>query len=242
MKSQIPKKTEIRKLGIKEIEENETLKKQFFLIEKRERPYALGIHYNPENVDEYWIYFMTKKYGVPEGSELKLDLKLGNDVRFFQVSQFGLHLYNDFSLHFPRNIISTLELLQTIYFRAVEIQGIRTYEVRKEVFWFMDEQEIVKDHSDLPMLLKKKFVYITLSKNTGLYKIGFSINPYKREKTLQAEDPELEMITFFEADQSVEAEIHRKLKSKRVRGEYFKLSLKELKDAEKFILQKSKAR
>lgn len=45
-------------------------------------------------------------------------------------------------------------------------------------------------------------------------KIGRSINPLKREKTLQGEDPELEIIAFWQTDKIYEKILHQKLEGK----------------------------
>lgn len=64
--------------------------------------------------------------------------------------------------------------------------------------------------------------YIILDERTGLYKIGKSCNPIARENTLQSEYPLLKII--FVIDKDVESDLHLIYKSKRIRGEWFKLS------------------
>jgi len=69
--------------------------------------------------------------------------------------------------------------------------------------------------------------YILKDNNTGLYKIGRSINPLDREKTLQAEKPTIKLIKIFKDD--VERELHDKYNKQRVRGEWFNLNKVQLK-------------
>lgn len=69
--------------------------------------------------------------------------------------------------------------------------------------------------------------YILKDKNTGLYKIGRSINPLDREKTLQAEKPTIKLIKIFKDD--VERELQDKYQKQRVRGEWFNLNKVQLK-------------
>ena len=69
--------------------------------------------------------------------------------------------------------------------------------------------------------------YILKDKNTGLYKIGRSINPLDREKTLQAEKPTVKLIKIFK--DNVERDLHDKYKKQRVRGEWFNLNKVQLK-------------
>ena len=67
-----------------------------------------------------------------------------------------------------------------------------------------------------------RYVYLMKHSN-GLVKIGFSKNPKAREKTLQAEDPRLKIVCYWEADISVEKRLHQIYDDLRVRGEWFKL-------------------
>lgn len=69
---------------------------------------------------------------------------------------------------------------------------------------------------------RERYVYLMRHTN-GLTKIGFSSNPKAREKTLQAEDPRLEMICYFQADMDVERRLHSIFQELRVRGEWFRL-------------------
>lgn len=69
---------------------------------------------------------------------------------------------------------------------------------------------------------QKTFVYL-MSHVNGLTKIGFSKNPQAREKTLQAEDPRLQMLFSVPASKGTESRLHEIFKSVRKRGEWFDL-------------------
>jgi hypothetical protein len=77
-------------------------------------------------------------------------------------------------------------------------------------------------------LEEKRLIYLILNKRNGLYKIGLSINPVIREKTLQSEEPEIEVINTYKGGFKIEREIHSTFKDKRVRGEWFKLNSDDL--------------
>lgn len=69
------------------------------------------------------------------------------------------------------------------------------------------------------------YVYLIKCLKTGKYKIGRSVNPIFREKTLSAESPEIE--TIFVSPLTTlrsEKELHKKFKGKRIRGEWFSLN------------------
>lgn len=68
----------------------------------------------------------------------------------------------------------------------------------------------------------KPKTYLMRDENTGKTKIGRSINPRAREKTLLSDAP---VITLFAVCESnVEKELHAKYAVKRVRGEWFDLT------------------
>lgn len=67
-------------------------------------------------------------------------------------------------------------------------------------------------------------IYLIKNNRNGYIKIGKSSNPKKREKTLQSEEPELELIFTLNASLLTETELHIKFNSKRVRGEWFNLT------------------
>ncbi len=64
--------------------------------------------------------------------------------------------------------------------------------------------------------------YLMTDSNTGYTKIGRSVNPRIREKTLQSEKP---TITLFKVcDKDIELSLHDRYAAKRIRGEWFNLS------------------
>ena len=64
--------------------------------------------------------------------------------------------------------------------------------------------------------------YIMLDTNTNLYKIGKSVQPKVREKTLQSEKPSIELL--YVANDNIESTLHNIYKQHRVRGEWFNLT------------------
>ena len=66
--------------------------------------------------------------------------------------------------------------------------------------------------------------------STGYYKIGKSVSPIYREKTLQSEKPTIDLLYIFHAD--IEEKLHKEYHNKRIRGEWFAL---ETSDIEKIV-------
>jgi|DEB19_MinimDraft_3_1074340.scaffolds.fasta_scaffold82528_1 hypothetical protein len=67
------------------------------------------------------------------------------------------------------------------------------------------------------------FVYLMRDNRNNFIKIGFSKKPEYREKTLQSEVPDIEMIYYERASMKIEKELHNAFTEKRIRGEWFNL-------------------
>lgn len=79
----------------------------------------------------------------------------------------------------------------------------------------------------VPVLQKPLMLYIMFNSRNGLYKIGYSNDPTKREKTLQSQEPEVELLGAWHGGKKLEYELHKQYASKRVRGEWFNLTQEE---------------
>jgi len=86
---------------------------------------------------------------------------------------------------------------------------------------------------------KKTFIYVMIDKNTGYYKIGKSINPKYRERTLQSEKPTIEMLHVFSGKSSDEKKLHEIFKQKRIRGEWFDLSGSDVQLINTYFIEKT---
>ena len=77
------------------------------------------------------------------------------------------------------------------------------------------------------------YVYLMLNERNGYYKIGISNNPEYREKTLQAEEPEIKKLVAKrypnrELARQIEAMLHKNFNNKHLRGEWFNLEIGEI--------------
>jgi hypothetical protein len=68
----------------------------------------------------------------------------------------------------------------------------------------------------------KSKTYVMKDEDTGFYKIGKSVNPEHRERTLQSQKPTIKMVKIF--DSNIEKELHEAYDKYRVRGEWFNLT------------------
>jgi len=81
----------------------------------------------------------------------------------------------------------------------------------------------------------KDYIYLMLNNDTALIKIGRSNNPGYRERTLHSKEPVVHMIACWEASKQTETELHKLYKPKRVRGEWFRLNMTDLKKIEQYM-------
>lgn len=73
------------------------------------------------------------------------------------------------------------------------------------------------------------FIYLMHDPHSGLHKIGRSVTPEVRERTLVSQMPSIEIIfTSIECRIQKEKELHKLFAAKRVRGEWFKLHLEDI--------------
>jgi hypothetical protein len=75
---------------------------------------------------------------------------------------------------------------------------------------------------------KIRFTYIMYDEISGLYKIGKSINPEFREKTLSSQTPKIILINKCLESIVSERYLHSLFSNKNVRGEWFNLEMDEI--------------
>ncbi len=79
------------------------------------------------------------------------------------------------------------------------------------------------------------FVYIMEDTRNGVFKIGHSRTPGKRERTLQSEVPEIILRFAVPAEEEHEKALHARFSHLRIRGEWFELSADEVVEAIAFL-------
>lgn len=81
----------------------------------------------------------------------------------------------------------------------------------------------------------KEYVYLMLNDDTSLIKIGTSKKPSYRESTLHSKEPNIHLIAVWCHGKEIEKKLHKKFNQKRIRGEWFRLTLSDLKEIEAFM-------
>lgn len=108
---------------------------------------------------------------------------------------------------------------------VVPIENETYFDLRCEVLQNIVMWRIQQRYAIDPNKIK---TYLMTDGDTGATKIGRSINPPKREHTLQSEKRSISLRMV--CDKDVEKELHREYKNKRIRGEWFNLSERNIKD------------
>lgn len=85
------------------------------------------------------------------------------------------------------------------------------------------------------------FVYLMKDESNGFYKIGISNKPEYRERTLQSEKPTIVLLKAKEYPtrtiaEAIESALHKAYGEKRLRGEWFELDEKDVKDIESTLM------
>lgn len=135
--------------------------------------------------------------------------------KFFTVSSLELHQFNGQAVMMssaPRGIII--------------LDFIDPKKFYRDFFHNIADQHVEKD---------REYVYLMLNTDTSLIKIGKSNNPIYREKTLHSQEPSVHLIAMWCCDQIVEKRLHMKFSHKRIRGEWFRLTIPDLTEIEKIM-------
>lgn len=230
---------EIKQLGEKSVEiQNVILGYHTKAIHLRGRNYDFELVYIAENPDSQTI----------EGYELQYKFESQNHADIvlaycsFIVDKFPfenlVRLYNTY-IDQMRSVFSQegievitqadIDQIRSKYGRGgtlaakapcVYLRTLTEKELYRELFSF--------DYSSFAIEDDKKYVYLIHSQSNGYFKIGYSKNPLKREKTLQAEEPDISLLKIWEGDGALEKSLHQKYSHLRVRGEWFELTIREL--------------
>ncbi len=122
----------------------------------------------------------------------------------------------------------------TIY--SIHHKGIKRIDLIPKIEFY---REVFNGNYDYVSKNISQYVYLMINTNTSLIKIGFSKNPKYRERTLHSQEPEVHLIACWNGDRNIEAELHKKFKDKRIRGEYFRLSFQDLHILRDFMEERS---
>lgn len=165
-------------------------------------------------------WYFTLGEGMLKGNEQRIlnfcvwVLGLSVEERERHYRCFG-NLYYSAKCEFHRAQLHNLECPCT-YCRKFAADAIEAldYILNSRVF------EIKEDIPQKPI----GFVYLMRHGRADTIKIGYSKNPKEREDTLQAEDPDLNLLASWPGTKDDERALHARFSALRTRGEWFRLN------------------
>jgi hypothetical protein len=178
-----------------------------------------------------------------------LNMTLGNPCREDLVMMFSNHLASQYPELDSIDVFNTYQqftrsMLEKIGYFTVTSLEMQKFEGKNSTIMaggvrgismisLIDKVQFLREYFGNRYSIRTKsdenYIYLMLNKRNGLIKIGTSINPRVREKTLQGEEPEVYMIAIWSAPKYIETELHKKFHNKRERGEWFKLKSGDMK-------------
>jgi hypothetical protein len=108
---------------------------------------------------------------------------------------------------------------------------LKMYEAKNETEESIEKENDIAEEDEYISIIKenRKFntkktaIYLMYDEHTKYYKIARSLNPNKRERTLQSEKPSIVLKYSFSGVINDERDLHDKFKDKRIMGEWFNL-------------------
>ena len=215
-----------------------------------------GIKKLSDQVDfEFWIFYILKYKEKLEGIRIKLQPHMPNRnaliLNFNVWKHKFLRKYNfddKLNVLYVTNYLQDLqtELFKNSEYKIFEEYGKGPHNFSKPSYFFEDDETVIY----LPKFKIKEIsnfdsganhIYLMLNRRNGYYKIGRSLNPIHREKTLQSEDPDIVLIKKWRVPVFYEKHLHKEYKNNRIRGEWFKLSDVDIVQIEIFMKDKEAA-
>lgn len=217
-----------------------------------------------EDLEFFHVYVTSTKKEKLEGWILRqnLNLKCRNELTNYFVS----FLHQQYNFDEPAEVFNTYQHQTRTLF-----EGLNYFTVTNEDFEhvkgkrfdmmlpagykgivFVPFAKTTKTKQDTTIVKQTKqkskedsqdnFVYIMHNRRNGYFKIGKSVDPEYREKTLQAEEPDIILIDKWEAASHIETTLHGKFRDKRKRGEWFALTDDDISTIRQFMEQLPKRR
>jgi len=204
---------------------------------------AFALQYHDEE-DSFHLLFVGEKNGAKGFS---LIFTFDPESYFYFVLFYSFFLVGEFKYLNPIHVHNThIHLLRTFFEKegiftvtasekrrylekfgpgtmtgpAVYLRDLNEIDFYRELFSFDYNAFIVSE--------EESYVYLMFHEGNGCFKIGKSKNPLKRERTLQAEQPNIALLKVWKADSALERKLHVKYAKLRKRGEWFALTFKEL--------------
>lgn len=199
---------------------------------------AFGLSlFKPDTIDYELTYITINKSGNLEGIALTLNpfFNKRNELTIC----FVAFLCKKYKIANQYKVFNEYQRHQRSYF---EREGYFTYCDK-----FLDSIKLKNNpiliHTKgilyVPMANRKRsndnFIYLMHNRQNNYYKIGRSTNVKIRERTLQAQEPDIVLIEKWQASKDAEKLLHEMYKHKKLRGEWFNLTQVEIEEIKEYM-------
>ena len=171
----------------------------------------------PSSLSPAWLFFILTQMGIDYFLQeaLKDYKKSDLDINIISTKSFTKNK-SEIILHFECDEGTSISYLID-YFKKMLSENENHFSNK-----IVNVEKSIKD-SD-----KIRFTYIMYDQISGFYKIGKSINPEFREKTLSSQTPQIKLINKCLESIVSERYLHSLFSNKNVRGEWFNLEMDEI--------------
>lgn len=145
---------------------------------------------------------------------------------------------NDIAEEYKR-YLKNLSKEDAAWERRDELRRNREELLRKKRLQEFEKKAAEEKQIIIQSKLKNKqpdYVYLMYNKKTGYYKIGKSNNPSYRERTLQSQEPDINLLCKSIGGVRLEKKLHFIFKDKRIRGEWFDLNENDIIEFKKLLI------
>lgn len=203
----------------------------------------------------YKLFYVVKENNLM-GYVLPLEVTMSAELRFDMVSAFSKHIahyhaenqvlaFNSFQ-SLQKQMLEKLDYVthgDELYdkFGGAHVDIILPYSYKGLIYIpFIDMTKAYRSifiHNEQYEYFdkSKSYVYLMVNTSDGRVKIGHSTTPYRRERTLQSQEPVVNLIAYWVAQKDVETELHKIYSVKRKRGEWFQLQMADLHAIKSFM-------
>ncbi|NOZ47052.1 MAG: GIY-YIG nuclease family protein [Chlorobi bacterium] len=212
--------------------------------------HCYGITTDDNSIEKINFFYINKSIKNP-GYIFKLHLgEKKFYINLFNFSIFLTDIYQQLDpittyetyIHYHRTLLEKHDIF-TITYRELEKFESPNMTLlsksRTEFIMNFDRVELLKFILKTPKLFRFKentnYTYLMFNKDTNAFKIGRSTRPQYRERTLQSKEPHIELLKTWESEKRIEKRLHRHFRNKKLRGEWFKLSLTDIKHINKLV-------
>lgn len=195
----------------------------YTILPHRERQSAsLRTKQTNEEVNFYYICTMTKKLFALFFLKTSQSQGKASGEFIWHIDLANLYLDN----WQKTEIIGSLDYLLCLIDKHSIIESLQKdyYKTPTGEDWlfYHHVNSVLKSEKQNQQTKKKVKTYLMKDCQNNLYKIGKSINPERRERTLQSEKPNIKLVKVWDND--IEKKLHKIYDKQRVRGEWFNLN------------------